>query len=134
MSDEQFEQPPQRMPVEPKAGGAPDKESRQMAMLAHMLGAFFGFIGPLIIWIVQKDKSSFVDDQGKEALNFSLTMLIFIFAGAIVGTALSCFTFGMSGFLPVVPWIMQLIFGIIGGIKANEGEYYRYPICIRMIS
>ena len=50
--------------------GMPSPESRTMAMLAHLLGALTGFLGPLIIWLVKRDTDAFVDDQGKEALNF----------------------------------------------------------------
>src|SRR5437868_1922887 len=56
-------------------GPAPSPEEKQMGMLAHLLG-IIGFVGPLIIWLIKKDQSPFVDDQGKEALNFHLTMLI----------------------------------------------------------
>ena len=108
-------------------GGPDDKEARQMAMLAHLLGALFGFIGPLIIWLVKKDSSPFVDDQAKEALNFQLSMLI----GYVVSGALAYVCIGF--FTAIAIWLMSLIFGIIGGMKASEGQYYRYPITIRMI-
>jgi uncharacterized Tic20 family protein len=114
--------------IEPKPGGGPDdKEARQMAMLAHLLGALIGFLGPLIIWIIKKDTSSFVDDQGKEALNFQLTMLIgYVVSGFLMLACIGYFT-------AIAIWLMSLIFGIIGGMKASEGQYYRYPITIRMI-
>ena len=54
----------------PPVGDLPP-DARQMAMLAHLLGALFGFIGPLIIYLTQKDKHPFVADQGKEAVNFT---------------------------------------------------------------
>lgn len=113
---------------EPKRGGTDDKNARQMAMLAHLLGALVGFWGPLIIWLIKKDESPFVDDQGKEALNFQLTVLI---AYVVSGLAV-CAYIGVV-LLPVV-WVMSLVFSIIGAMKANEGEYYRYPITIRMIT
>lgn len=104
-------------------------EAKQMAMLAHLLGALFGFLGPLIIWLTQKDKHPFIDDQGKEALNFQLTVLI-IAVACIVGTIISC---GFLFFLPFIPMLLQLIFGIIGCVKANAGEAYRYPMSIHFI-
>ncbi len=119
--------PPIRDEKQPGSGGPDDKEARQMAMLAHLLGALLGFIGPLIIWIIKKDTSPFVDDQGKEALNFQLTMLIgYVLSGVLVYVCIGVFT-------AMAIWLMSLIFGIIGGMKANEGQYYRYPITIRMI-
>lgn len=109
-----------------------------MAMLAHLSGilaslisgTFAGFVGPLIIWIVKKDDSPFVADQAKEALNFQLTLMILVIF-AWIGVVVS---FGCLFFLPIFPFVLQLIFGIIAGMKANEGEYYRYPINIRFVS
>lgn len=128
-------------PYDPHAAGPPQEplpfkddsqnpDSRQMAMLAHLLGALLGFLGPLIIWLTKKDTSPFVDDQGKEALNFQLTILIIHLLGFVV-VVVSC---GFLFFVPLVPWVLQLVFGIIGAMKAKEGEFYRYPFSIRMIS
>ena len=52
------------------------KDVANLAMLAHLLGALVGFLGPLILWVVKKDEHEFIDDQSKEALNFQLTLLI----------------------------------------------------------
>ena len=98
-----------------------------MSLLAHLLGILIGFIGPLVIWLLKKDTSPFVDDQGKESLNFQLTLLI----GYIIAGATSCIFIGMLIF-PVV-WIVGLILGIMGAMKANEGVAYRYPVNIRFI-
>lgn len=100
-------------------------DERQMAMFAH-LGGIFGFIIPLIIWIMKKDESRFVDDQGKEAVNFHLTMMI----GHFVGGLTICFTFGA---LNLVVWVLALVYGIMAGMAANKGEVYRYPLSIRFI-
>jgi uncharacterized Tic20 family protein len=105
----------------------PSKDECTMAMLGHILGIVLGFIGPLIIWLIKKDQSKFVDDQGKEALNFQLTILI---AMAVSG-ALICVFIGIVLFVAV--WIADIVFCIIGGLKANSGVAYRYPMNIRMI-
>lgn len=131
MSTNPYDTPPEKTPP-PSFGDIPP-DARQMAMLAHLLGALLGFLGPLIIWLTQKDKHPFVDDQAKEALNFHLTLLIAYVVSSVVGMVLSCVTFGISGLLPVAVWIVQLIFGIIGTTKANNGEVYRYPFNIRFI-
>jgi uncharacterized Tic20 family protein len=104
------------------------KDATTFAMLAHLLGAIIGFLGPLIIWLIKKDEHPFVDDQAKEALNFQLVILI----GYVISSAL---TFVCIGFitLPAL-WLISVIFGIIGAVKANNGELYRYPFNIRMIS
>ncbi len=109
------------------------KDAKTMAMLAHLLGIVTGFIGPLIIWLIKKDDEPFVNDQGKEALNFQITVAI-IYAAMV---ALSCITFGFAAIIAVPimlgAGIAALVFCIIAGLKANEGEAYRYPITLRLI-
>ena len=102
-------------------------EDRQMGLFCHLGGAFLGFLVPLIIWVMKKDTSKFLDDQGKEALNFQLTLMI----GHLVGGVTICITFGS---INMVLWVLGLVFGIMGGVAANKGEVYRYPINIRMIT
>src|SRR4051794_33293223 len=60
----------------PYNGPPPDKDSITMGMLCHLLGIFTSFLGPLIIWLMKKDQSPWVDDQGKESLNFQIVALI----------------------------------------------------------
>jgi len=107
--------------------GMPSKDERTMGMLAHLLAIILGFVGPLIIWLIKKDESPFVDDQGKEALNFQLTILIAITVSAL--TMFICIGFVL---LPAVA-IFDLVFCIIASIKAGNGEAYRYPMNIRFI-
>jgi uncharacterized Tic20 family protein len=122
--------PPPSEPV----GGAPSAEERQWAMFTH-LSALFGLvvpfgsvIGPLVMWLIKKDTMPFVNDQGKEALNFNITMAI----AAIVCWIL---VFILIGFLllPILV-IFWLVFVVIATIKANEGTTYRYPFALRLIS
>lgn len=115
-----------------------DKDARTWGMMSHlsallsaiMTGFLGGFIGPLIIWLIKKDSSEFVNDQGKEALNFQLTLLI----GYVIAYGITLVSCGFLFFVLFVPIILQIIFAIIAAIKANEGVYYRYPFNIRMIS
>ena len=79
------------------AGKCPDKDACQQAMLAHLLGALLGFLGPLIIWMTKKDDHPFIDDQGKEALNFHLTLLIAYVVTSILYTVLAFVTCGIGG-------------------------------------
>jgi hypothetical protein len=104
-----------------------NSEERQMGLFCHLGGALLGFLVPLIIWVMKKDTSKFIDDQGKEALNFQLTLMI----GHVIGGATFCFTFGAINMVLVV---LGLVFGIMGGVAANKGEVYRYPLNIRMIT
>lgn len=116
-------------------------EERQWAMFAHLsalvalvTGGLGCIIGPLIIWLVKKDTMPFVDDQGKEALNFNITIAIAVVALTVVGTILLViligFLFYFAAFLVGVYW---LVMTIIAGIKANEGVAYRYPLTLRLI-
>ena len=98
-------------------------------MLSHLLGIFTGFLGPLIIWLLKKDEKPFVDDQGKEVLNFQLTVLIAYVAAMI----LSCVTLGLGALLFIPIFIVVIVFGIMGTMAANKGEAYRYPVSIRMV-
>jgi len=105
------------------------QEQKTMAMLAHLLGILTGFVGPLVIWLINKDKadSGFVVDQSKEALNFQITLAIVY----VVGIVLSVILIGI--FINLAAWIACLVFSIIGGMKANEGVAYRYPFALRLI-
>lgn len=115
-------------------GHLPTADERTMATFAH-LGAvaalvvpFFGnFLLPLIIWITQKDKSAFVDDQGKEALNFQITMLF----AHIISVILIFLIIGI--FLLIALAVLNLVLCIVAAVRANKGEYYRYPFNIRLV-
>lgn len=107
----------------------PDKEARTMAVLAHLLGIVSGFLGPLIIWLIKKDQYPYVDDQAKEALNFQITIMIAV-AGLIVLSFVTC---GFGAILFVALPVVEVVFGIIAAMKCNNGEYYRYPITIRLL-
>lgn len=98
-----------------------------MAMLAHLLGLFAGFVGPLIIFVTAGKQDPYVRDQAGEALNFQLTMLI----GTLVSIVLM---FVLIGFVTIfVVMIANWIFCIMAAMAANRGEWYRYPVNIRMV-
>lgn len=105
------------------------QENKTMAMLAHLLGILTGFVGPLVIWLINKDKpdAAFVNDQAKEALNFQITIAIAYLAGMILSIIL------IGIFICMAAWIASLVFSILGGMKANEGVAYRYPFALRLI-
>jgi uncharacterized Tic20 family protein len=109
-------------------------EARTFGMLCH-IGALAGYmipfghiIGPLVFWLLKKDQHPFVDQQGKESLNFQITVTI---AYAVFGT-LSIFLIGIP-FL-VATGIAALIFEIIAGVRANSGVAYRYPFTLRLLT
>jgi uncharacterized Tic20 family protein len=118
-------QPPASPPPSaPAATGEVSKDARTMGMLAHILGGFFCFLPPLLIWLIKKDESEFIATEAKEALNFQLTLCILY--------VILTFTFVLAIFTPLV-WLFSIIFGIIGGMKANDGVAYRYPFALRLI-
>ena len=86
------------------------------------------FIAPIVVWQMKKHESDFVVEQAKESLNFQITLILYF----IISISL-CFII-IWFFLIFALVIFGLIMVIVGGIRANEGEYYRYPMCIRLIS
>ena len=134
--------PPPTLPPQPPPPVPPGNESqaRTWNMLCH-LSALAGYIipfgnvlGPLLIWQIKKIEFPSVEEHGKAALNFQLTVLIALFVGAMAAFLLS---FVCIGFLliPVVVAIALcgLVFAIIAGIKANNGEAYRYPWSLALV-
>jgi uncharacterized Tic20 family protein len=114
--------------------GQVTSEERNLGMLCHLLsftGYFFPLghvLGPLILWLIKKDVSPFVDDHGKECLNFQISMTIW----QILAIPLWLLLVGIP--ITAALLIVSITCTIIAAVKANAGEYYRYPICIRFIS
>lgn len=114
--------------AEPQPEAAlPSQDSRNMAMLCHLLGLLTNFVGPLILWLIKKDDDAFVDRQGKEALNFQITILL----ASIVSFILTLVCIG--GFLLIAVIIVDLVFSIMACVKSSKGEDYRYPVALRLV-
>jgi uncharacterized protein len=105
------------------------KDERTWALLCHISGILTGFVGPLVIWLIKKDESAYVNDQGKEALNFQITLFI-IHAAIIVVSIISC---GITLPLALVVYFGSIVLMIMAAMKANEGAYYRYPMTLRLV-
>ena len=112
----------------------PSKEAKQFGMLCHISGlaglltaGFGNWIGPLVVWLLKKEEYPFVDDQGKEALNFQITCLI----GYLIGVITAWLIIGILIIMAV--GVFWLVFTIIAAVKASEGITYRYPFSIRLI-
>ena len=112
-----------------------EKEARKWAMICHLsalvglLGNGIGFlIGPLVVWLIKRDDDPLIEEQGKEAVNFQLTMFLAIFLSALL-------TFVLIGIPFLITFgLMMVIFPIIAAVKTSNGERYRYPISIRFLS
>ncbi|UFS60749.1 DUF4870 domain-containing protein [Subtercola endophyticus] len=118
--------PPPGPPVPPPGGYAPQaplspSDQRLWATLIHIGGIIFGFLPPLIGYLVLKDRGEFIQEHTKTALNFQLTILI----AYIVGSILSIVLIGV--FILIAAWIIDIIFSIIAALAANKGELYTYP-------
>jgi uncharacterized Tic20 family protein len=107
------------------------KEERQWAMFSHF-GTFAAFvipfgniIVPLVIWQIKKNESSYVVAHSKASLNFQISLMIY----SLAATLLVLIIIGI--FLLIGLFIFNLIVVIMAGVKANEGQYYRYPMAIR---
>lgn len=110
------------------------KEERTMAMLCHLL-AFAGFIvplgniiGPLVVWLIKKEESGFIDFHGKESLNFQISMTIYFIVSAIL------ILIFIGIILLIALAIFEIIVVIVASVRANEGREYKYPLKIRFIS
>lgn len=121
----------QTQPVTPP--GMPGPEARKWALIAHLSGflgcliPFGSLIGPLLVWQLKKDQDVFIDDQGKEAMNFQISVAI----AALICVLLMVIVIGFLLIWVVI--IGAVILMIIAAIKANEGQAYRYPFCWRII-
>ena len=102
------------------------QESRNVAVLVWIGTIFFGFVPSLIVYLIKKD-DAYVLDQSKEALNWAITALIGVFAGAI----LTIIFIGVL--LLIVVGLASLIFCIMGAVAASNGQQYRVPFAIRLI-
>ena len=138
---------------------SPDETSHaaiiHISGLSSLIGVPFGSIlGPLITWLIWRDKSQFADENGKEALNLNISMFLYQFLLIVVGLILFLspiismaheadddplfILFSLPGI-----WILFVGFGlvfllravliIIASIKSSNGEVFRYPLTIRLI-
>ena len=108
-----------------------DSHTRLLGTLVHLCG-FLGIIttpvispiAPLVFWIATKENHPFLDDQGKEALNFQISVAIYTVVCLITVIGIP---------LVLILWLFWVIVPIIAAIKANSGEWYRYPLTIRLV-
>ncbi len=141
--------------MEPSAPSAPPAASassvsaddRQWGLFLH-LSALSGFViglgfllGPLILWVVRKDKSPFIDRHGKAAVNFQLNLLILVIAVVAVGVVAIIGTLGI-GALVVVPLfiigalaltVAEVLFPVRAALRANEGKEPDYPVLVTFL-
>lgn len=115
--------------------GGPSRSERQWAMGCHLIALCglvlpmpaVNLIGPLVLWLIKREDGAFIDDQGKESLNFQISLFIYM---------LGCLLLGVIRIGPLL-LVPLLLFGLISviraAIKSSEGVAFRYPLCIRFI-
>jgi uncharacterized Tic20 family protein len=133
-----------------------------LSTFSRFIIPFGNFIGPIILWITNKDKSEFIDNHGKQAINFQISILLY---AVIIGTlTIPFFIFkvfhgidfidfhgfhdfhinigkpspllyigGVLGTFAILAFILELVFIVIASLKARDGEYYRYPLTINFL-
>ena len=125
MSDQPFSQPPR-----PISG---NQDANQWAMFIHFslfagyLVPLAGLVLPIILWQIKKDQYPFVDIHGKIVTNWIISLIIY----SVVCAILFFLVIGIFGF--IILGALTIIFPIVGGIKANQGEVWEYPLVIRFI-
>lgn len=137
--------PPQHpaggQPQQPYSGSAAPaaplsaSDDKLWASLAH----FGGVLGPLpalLIYLILKDRGGLVRQEGKEALNFQITVTIGYVALWILNIIFTFIFWPIAtilGFLQFALWVVNVVFSILGGVKVTQGGTYRYPFALRLI-
>lgn len=104
---------------------------RTYAMFTHLslIAAHVVPVVPtLILWLVKRDQSPFIDDHGKEAINFQISLILYFLLGLLLIPL--C---GIGGFVIAGVYILGIVGMILAAVASNRGEYYRYPVCVRLI-
>lgn len=97
-----------------------------LSALVGFLGLPFGcLIGPLLVWLIKRDEYPFLDDQGREAVNWQLSLLVY----QLCALLLCCFLIGLA-ILPLLK-VVNFVFILVAAVSAGKGQGYRYPLAIR---
>jgi len=115
--------------------GFPSTSERNWAVFCHLGGfavyllpfALGNVVVPLVLWMMKRHDSAFVDGHGREALNFQISVTLY-------GIAIGLLAWVLIGFLLIVPLaVFQFVLMVIASVRASQGEPYRYPLTIRLI-
>lgn len=119
---------------DPLDGSLPPREARTWAMLGHVAG-LLGFVvpivgsifGPLLVWLIKRETHPFVDDQGREALNFQINIFLYYFLGGLLVLLLVGFLV-----LLLIP-LYQVVMILVAAIQSQDGKPFRYPLILRFV-
>lgn len=126
--------PPLPLVAAPAAQTIVTNDDRTLAMLCHLLGMFTGFLGPLVLWLIKKDDSRFIEHHAREALNFQITIMVAMFGLGLVTFVLMAVLIGflLIPVLVALP-IFALVVEILAAVAASDGQWHRYPLCMRLV-
>ncbi len=124
----------QRRFADPEA----EASERNYATATHLIGLLslmdmmvMGLIGAIVMWRIRAADSPFLDDHGREAVNFQLSLLLYAIAGSIIVGILTL-GIGLMVWLPLL-YVFRIVGCVMASIAANKGEFYRYPMCVRFL-
>ena len=123
---------------------SPTSDERSLALWAHLIPVLalfisaggLSFVGPLVIYFVKRDESAYVRDQAAEALNFQISLWLFLIVYSAISGILVCLGIGILMLIavPLLLILPTLLFGILATLAVNRGETYRYPLVLRLVS
>lgn len=129
--------PPAQEPFDstPLVDQAATSDQRTYALLMHLsllaaIASVPPVLAPLIMWLIKRDSGRFIDDHGKEAINFQISVLLYAIIAALVGMV----TCGVGFFVLPALAVLAVVGAVMAAMAANRGEYYRYPATIRFIT
>jgi uncharacterized protein len=108
-------------------------DERTWTWIAHLSG-LFAFVGPLVVWLMQKDRSPIVAREAKEALNFQITVAAVTALVFIAGFVLSFVVIGLFVLMiaPLIP-LYAVILAVVAAVRANRTGTFRYPLTLRLV-
>ena len=105
---------------------------RLYATFTHLTLLLFHVAIPVapavVMWLIKREKSPFVDDHGREAINFQISLLLYYILGGLLVPA--C---GLGLVLIIAAYALGIVGMILASVAANKGEYYRYPATVRFL-
>ena len=114
---------------------AAQQSAQNWALACHLAGfamytgiPFASVLGPFVVWQLKRDEHPLIDDQGKEAVNFQISIAIYTLVSFAM---IFCFFIGVPMLAFLAVWHIVLM--ILAAIKSNQGHYYRYPLCLRLV-
>lgn len=134
--DASGEPPPVPAPPSPPETTQPDDNAKMWASFCHLAGLVAliqvpGVVGSLLVWLLKRDEHPFIDEHGKEALNFQINVLLLHLIGVV---AVLC-TFGAAAIVAVPVFLLiAIVPPILATIAASDGKHYRYPFILRFVS